>query len=73
MQTTLSEQKKITCKVASSQEKIIRIEINHFKQICKRKKSINKFEDENKMKRETHKFAKGRKNNCRNKYNHTNL
>ena len=36
------------CKVASSPGKIIRKEINHFKQIWKRKKSINQFEDEKK-------------------------
>ena len=44
----------VICEIISSQEKIIRKEINHFKQICKRKKPINQFEDEEKMKRETH-------------------
>ena len=56
-QTILREQKNnlliklkqtAICKVASSQEKIIPKEINHFKQIFKRKKSINRFEDEKK-------------------------
>ena len=60
------------CKVGRSQGKIIRKEIlNHFKQICKRKKSIDQLKTK-KMKRETHQFAKGRKNNGRNRYNHTN-
>ena len=46
--------------MASSQEKIIRKEINHLKQIRKRKTSINQFEDEQ------------NEINWRNKYNHTN-
>ena len=56
------------CKVVNSQGKIIRKEINNFEQIWKRKKSIKQFEDEKNMKRETHQFAKGRKNKWRNKY-----
>ena len=34
-------EKKLIC-----QEKILRKQINHLKQICKRKTSINQFEDE---------------------------
>ena len=38
------------CWVDSSQGKIIPREINHLKQICKRKKSIDQFEDKTKWK-----------------------
>ena len=54
-QTRLRGQKKVIC-----QEKIIRIEINYLKQICRSKKSINQFQDEQ------------NEINFRNKYNHTN-
>ena len=60
------------CGVASSQGKIIGEEINHFKQIFKRKTSINQFEDGNNMKKETIQLAQGRKKDWRYKYNHTN-
>ena len=50
-----------------SQQKVIRIEINHFKQIFKRKTLFNQFEAEKKMKTKTHQFAKRKKNNLRNK------
>ena len=54
-QTRLRGQKKLIC-----QKKNIRKEINHLKQICKSRKSINQFQDEQ------------NEINWGNKYNHTN-